>query len=132
MEDRPASAKVAAGSLTCFGGKRELDEDPLDCIRREVHEELGLSLGDDVRRVVDLFVDERLIAYFYEAPAPGRDAILVFEPGRNGVWLDLDDTAQAARVSPWHQVVLEAWRDGRVRADFVSGSSTAPDESLRA
>lgn len=41
MEQRSAVAKVAAGRLTCFGGKRELDEPALACIERELVEELG-------------------------------------------------------------------------------------------
>ena len=41
MERRSASAKVAAGQLTCFGGKREAGELALTCIERELGEELG-------------------------------------------------------------------------------------------
>ena len=39
------------------------------------------------KRAVDLYVDGKLIAWFYEAPAPARDAPLVYEAGRSGVWL---------------------------------------------
>merc|ERR1719330_1903829 len=43
LEQRGADAKVAAGKLTCFGGKREAGEPPLTCIVRELREELGLE-----------------------------------------------------------------------------------------
>ena len=94
LEQRPNDAKVAAGKLTCFGGKREGDETPLACIQREVKEELGLALRDEeLSRAVDLFVDDKLIAWFYQHPAPARDAALVFEEGREGIWLSEAEAA---------------------------------------
>ena len=67
---------------------------------------------------MDLFVDGKLIACFFEAPAPARDARLVFEEGRTGMWLPTatDEAAHAplaARLSPWHAAVLAAWRRAR-------------------
>ena len=42
VEQRPPQARLAAaGKLTCFGGKREADEAPMDCLLRELREELG-------------------------------------------------------------------------------------------
>lgn len=122
LEQRPSDAKVAAGKLTCFGGKREADETPLACIRREVKEELGLELRDEVlSRACDLFVDDKLIAWFYEHPAPARDAPLVFEEGREGVWLsEVEAAADPPSISPWHAQVLRAYRKGVTRADFKS------------
>ena len=40
VEVRDANAVKAAGHLTCFGGKRDAGEDPLDCIERECREEM--------------------------------------------------------------------------------------------
>ena len=53
----------------------------------EYKEELGIELENALTRVVDLYVDGTLIAYFYYCAAPSRDASLVFETGRNAVWL---------------------------------------------
>ena len=149
LEQRDGTAAVAAGKLTCFGGKRESAEPPLACIQRELREELGydpmgaaaaasaslddggIDADDDgatygFRRAVDLYVDGKLIAWFFEAAAPGRNAPLVYEKGRSGVWLRRggigDDVDAVWRlVSPWHQVVLEAWVRGERRADYISG-----------
>ena len=122
LEQRPDTAKVAAGKLTCFGGKREDDETPLACIQREVKEELGFTLrDDDIARAVDLFVDGKLIAWFYQHPAPARDAELVFEEGREGVWLsEAEVEADPSSISPWHSEVLRAYRKGVTRADYES------------
>ena len=122
LEQRPNDAKVAAGKLTCFGGKREGDETPLACIQREVKEELGLALRDEeLSRAVDLFVDDKLIAWFYQHPAPARDEALVFEEGREGIWLsEAEAAADPPSISPWHAEVLRAYRKGVTRADFKS------------
>ncbi|CAK0792724.1 unnamed protein product, partial [Prorocentrum cordatum] len=57
LEHRSQSAEVAAGQLTCFGGKREPGEAPLDCVRRECREELGWEAGS-LTRVVDLYSEK--------------------------------------------------------------------------
>jgi len=89
-----------------------------------------------LRRSVDLYVDGKLIAWFFEADAPARDAPLTFEHGRGGVWLDGSlfdappDASQLAEpdaalgvVSPWHLCVLRAWRRCERRADFLTAGS---------
>jgi 8-oxo-dGTP pyrophosphatase MutT (NUDIX family) len=117
VEDRGAGAAVATNKLTCFGGKRHLGEEPAACLLRECQEELGW-VPRGPARAVDLFVDGKLIAYFYQADAPSRTVPLRFEEarGRAGVWIQGLDP----RLSPWHACVIEAWRSGQSRADFVS------------
>ena len=118
MEERQ-QAKVAAGKLTCFGGKREVAELPLSCVLRECREELGWTPPAVPRRMVDLYVDGELIAWFYEATAPSRDEPLTFEPGRRGVWLGADELDHP-QLSDWHASVLRARSRGERRADFTT------------
>lgn len=118
MEERQ-QAKVAAGKLTCFGGKREPAEEPLSCALRECREELGWTPPATPRRTVDLYVDGELIAWFYEAVAPSRDEPLTFEAGRRGVWLGADELDHP-QLSDWHASVLRARRRGEQRADFTT------------
>ena len=156
LEQRGTEASVAAGRLTCFGGKREPEERPLDAICRELREELGVTIdgaptaeaaaaadaeelapsakraksgGGTVvlrtpRRAVDLYVDGELIAWFFEASAPARDAPLQYEAGRAGVWLEAG--GDESRVSDWHVAVLAAWRRGEHRADFETPPNSRP------
>ena len=80
LESRGADAARAASKLTCFGGKIETAETPLQAILRECHEELGwMPPSSDLTRCVDLYVDDELIAYFYLAKAPSAEVCLKFE-----------------------------------------------------
>ena len=100
VEQRGADADVAASRLTCWGGKRETGEAPLRTIVRECEEEMGWSpLPQHLRRAVDLYVDGRLVAWFFETAAPGADEIakLSFEPGRGGAWVDTSVRATPCR-----------------------------------
>ncbi|CAK0792722.1 unnamed protein product, partial [Prorocentrum cordatum] len=83
LEHRSQSAEVAAGQLTCFGGKREPGEAPLDCVRRECREELGW--------------EGELVAWFFLGAAPPEGAPLTFEEGRGGA-------ARGGRTSPGGEV----------------------------
>ena len=86
---------------------------------RELQEELSFVPPQTPRRVVDLYVGGRLIAFFYLAAAPSSFNEVKFEVerGRSGEWLDpkaggLDDP----RLSGWHKAVLESWLAGQNRA----------------
>lgn len=114
VEQRGGDAKVAPKKMTCFGGKREQGELPGECIRRECHEELQWVPRGDMVRVCDFYVDGELIAWFYESQGPKEDDEIVFEPGRQGVWVDPNDD----RISPWHAAALEARQNNLPRADF--------------
>ena len=79
--------------------------------------------ASELRRAVDLYVDGELVAWFYEAPAPARDAPLVCEKGRAAVWFTPKrDGEEWERVSAWHAVVLSAWQRGERRADYTTPS----------
>ena len=126
MEKRGPEAKRAAGRLTCFGGKRETNEQPLACVLRECQEELQWRPSPDVtQHVCDLYVDQKLIAYFYLAPGPTaeEETTLVYEPGRQGVWIEEENVTELESVSPWHTSVFEALKQGRTRADFITADT---------
>ena len=104
-EVRGAEAKAAAGRLTCYGGKRERGETSLQCLVRELNEELGWAPDDiPAEPACSLLVDGYLIAHFYEASVDRTD----FETeGRAFEFVDEGD----ARWSAWHARVLAARGD---------------------
>jgi len=121
VEVRPSTAARAAGKLTCFGGKRESGESGVECVLRELREELGgWQPAYTPRRAVDLHVDGHLVAWFFEAEGPSAKTPLNFEVGRDGLWLPLQDLLNDSRLSPWHAAVLRAHSEGARVANFVS------------
>lgn len=119
MERRPASAKHAAGLLTCFGGGREPGEEPLACVRRELREELGLSPAQIEALGLELAVvirsERRLIAWFFAGRIADPVPALQPEPGFEALWRTWDEL-HAERVSPWHTGAITAHREGRREA----------------
>eukprot|EP00037_Helgoeca_nana_P019000 m.183802 g.183802 ORF g.183802 m.183802 type:complete len:184 (-) comp24672_c0_seq3:1783-2334(-) len=106
-EVRPATAAVKPGSIVCFGGKRELpDETPQACIARECEEELGwIPENVAASRVCELYVDGKLIAWFFRAIGPTDATPLKFEPGVVGRWVW---PVKEPNMSGWHLAVLRA------------------------
>ena len=111
LESRPKDARLAAGQLTCFGGRREPGETPEACLRRELREELNWEPAT-VEQCLELWVAGNLVAWFYHAPLDvGLDQLRP-APGHHPRLVSREELA-GLPVSPWHAAVLSAWLEGR-------------------
>jgi 8-oxo-dGTP pyrophosphatase MutT (NUDIX family) len=111
MESRPDDARLAAGRLTCFGGRRETGESPEACLRRELREELNWEPKSFVKRV-ELRVAGDLVAWFYHAVLDFGIEKLRVARGFQARLVSPQELATLP-VSPWHAAVLRAWLDGQ-------------------
>ena len=122
-EVRGAEAQAAAGRLTCYGGKRERGETSLQCVVRELNEELGWAPEHiPAEPACSLLVDGYLIAHFYEASVDRTDFAT---EGRAFEFVDESDE----RWSAWHARVLAA--RGAVAVFDDGGDPAATLELLR-
>jgi 8-oxo-dGTP pyrophosphatase MutT (NUDIX family) len=111
LESRPDDARLAAGRLTCFGGRREAGETPEDCLRRELREELNWE-PQTVEKRVELWVAGDLVAWFYQAVLDGGIDQLRVAPSYKALLVSRQALSDHP-VSPWHAAVLAAWIEGR-------------------
>ena len=128
FETRPATARLAAGRATCFGGARQDQETPEECLRRELREELGIEL-EALRYCLRLVSGPRLIAWFYTATCPAKSTLSHREPGHGVVTVtkqQLTETLQnsiplagEAQISHWHVAALRAWLTGQPVAEVA-------------
>ncbi len=111
IERRSEKATSAAGQLACFGGKREPMEHPDRCIRREIKEELGWSVGA-LRLLVAVRLRERAsgreIAWFYRGSAPRASLALKPLPGTSILHLSAKELLAAPDLSAWHRAAIIA------------------------
>jgi 8-oxo-dGTP pyrophosphatase MutT (NUDIX family) len=115
LERRPLHEIDAPGLLTCFGGTREPHELPEACLRREMLEELGFTLGDISLSVV--LITPRLTskgtvrvarqAWFYRALGPSPGEARALEEGYEAVWLDPRDVEHAP-IADWNRLAIMA------------------------
>jgi 8-oxo-dGTP pyrophosphatase MutT (NUDIX family) len=114
LQLRPSTARFAANQLTCFGGMRKSDEDPMTCLRRELNEELSW-LPDAAEECCQLWQGDHFIAQFYRALCD-RTTISA-EPGHCPLWAPWK-SLPGLPLSPWHRQVLAAVSRGRGHVDL--------------
>jgi isopentenyl-diphosphate Delta-isomerase len=103
-------------------------ENPADCARRRLREEVGLDLPLEARAVVDyrasvtdgLIEDERV--HVFEGSLPGRAVPSGFDPAEVAELRWIDRPALAAAIArnpesftPWLRIYLDRWTDLALR-----------------
>lgn len=114
LELRPATSAHAADQLTCFGGKREAEENAESCLLRELREELDW-VPRATEPVCDLWRGDRWIARFFRCRWSATS--LRTEPDHVALWIPWP-SLPGLPVSPWHSRVLAAIRLGQTRCDL--------------
>lgn len=114
LELRPATARFAANTLTCFGGAREADEDALACLTRELQEELSWSLVH-AQPAVDAFHQGAWIARFFRCQPDHRPIVTI--PHHHALWIPRS-ALHAVPLSDWHACALTAYAAGQTRCEL--------------
>lgn len=119
LQLRPAGARHAPDQLTCFGGRREGDEDDAACLRRELAEELAWA-PPAISPACELWDGTRFIARFFRAAWDGQP--FTVEAGHVALWAPVA-ALPGLPVSPWHRRVLDALSAGGSRVDLGGAGS---------
>jgi 8-oxo-dGTP pyrophosphatase MutT (NUDIX family) len=118
LERRPASDPDAPGRLTFFGGGREDGEGALECLAREVWEELGFAVDTSRAQRVFTLATPSGPAWFYVAPGPEPETVRAAEAGYAAVWLTQEQVT-AATLADWHRAAWEGVLAGRASGTVV-------------
>lgn len=89
-------------------------------VPRQCQEELQWQLVAP-RRVCDLYVGGRLIAWFYLADPPGASEAVAVEAGSEAVWLGVEEALAHPKLSRWHREVLGGAQPGTCCAGSPPG-----------
>ncbi|MFZ4572758.1 MAG: NUDIX hydrolase [Phycisphaerales bacterium] len=119
LEERPPDTRLAAGKLTCFGGRREPGEHPDACIARELLEELGLrsAPADLGPHRLTLRIGPRRVAWFYTLTIDAATTLQT-EAGRQPRWIAPSDLAHHP-LSEWHIAAIAAVAEGKSELDLA-------------
>ena len=118
FETRPATAKRAANTYTCFGGACEPGETSLEALCRELNEELAWQPDpNDFTLAISLTKGSRHIADFFTFSGPQLTTFTHQEPDRAAIWISIDELSTAP-ISPWHRATITAWQAGETTVDL--------------
>jgi len=122
LQLRPATARLAPDQLTCFGGRREADEDDRTCLARELAEELGWTPAA-AHPCCELWRGSCFVARFFRARWDRRP--LRTEPGHTALWAPWP-ALPGLPLSPWHAAVLAAVAAGRAEVNLSVAPAASP------
>ena len=107
-----------SGRVDLPGGGREYGESPVDCVRREVHEELGLNLRADRFHWGQAFVSQGGCSWLFSADITAAEVSAIrFSDEGQGWWIDPVAQYLARKDAIPHQ-------QARLRICIAGGKST--------